>query len=339
MDIEKLVIFVVQHSFGKEELLKAINSYEIAGGKAAKKMRVAELKDVVVNAMTPEMAAELRTQYDTKFKFSYWDAKEFFDRVPSREQMEYLARHGRLTKVGSYCSYNSDYEYGLYSPESISQLTEEDFNCPARQDDITASAIVSQYGWTKRLIAKYLPEPAKTVPNPHYKSGPPMKLYYAGDVERIMESEEFQEELAQESTRSKAAKAAAKKGVATKKSKLMAEVREKIKEIKVTPVEDSELVDDTLAAKQSWYNYNASMRERYSYDDYRDAYSADAGTVRRWVVNYIRHNLTEYDENLYDMAGKVGCHEAYHVYRDAVLDVIASVYPKYAGECRRQKTA
>lgn len=60
-------------------------------------------------------------------------------------------------------------------------------------------------------------------------------------------------------------------------------------------------------------------------------------TIQRWVVNYIRHELTDYDEFLYEMRGHEGFHrEQYYRYQHAVLSRIGTVYPKYAAECRRQ---
>lgn len=59
-------------------------------------------------------------------------------------------------------------------------------------------------------------------------------------------------------------------------------------------------------------------------------------TIQRWVVNYIRHELTDYDEFLYEMRGHEGFHrEQYYRYQHAVLSRIGTVYPKYAAECRR----
>jgi hypothetical protein len=55
------------------------------------------------------------------------------------------------------------------------------------------------------------------------------------------------------------------------------------------------------------------------------------------MVNYVRHNLTNYEEELYYMSGKVGCHEEYYFYKDAVLDRISETYPELEDACRRQK--
>ena len=55
------------------------------------------------------------------------------------------------------------------------------------------------------------------------------------------------------------------------------------------------------------------------------------------MVNYIRLNLTSYDAVLYEMSGRVGCHDEYKRYKNAVLDKISSVYPYLSKECSVQK--
>ena len=127
----------------------------------------------------------------------------------------------------------------------------------------------------------------------------------------------------------------AQKAVETKKQKLHAEIEEKIKRIKVKRYDLKQVRGQTISDKQDWYDYQASMR---SYNcEYRCAKTADEATVRRWMVNYIRHNLTKYDDVLFDMSGRVGCHDEYDNYKEAVLDKIAEVYPELKQECEDQK--
>ena len=57
------------------------------------------------------------------------------------------------------------------------------------------------------------------------------------------------------------------------------------------------------------------------------------------MVNYIRHNLTEYDTHLEELAGQVGVSEAGRVIRRWVYAQIAACYPEYAEECMRQMSA
>ena len=40
-------------------------------------------------------------------------------------------------------------------------------------------------------------------------------------------------------------------------------------------------------------------------------YDISDEVLNRWMVNFIRHNLTEYDDVLYDAKGKVGIGDEY----------------------------
>lgn len=53
-------------------------------------------------------------------------------------------------------------------------------------------------------------------------------------------------------------------------------------------------------------------------------------------MNHIRHELTDYDADLYEGKGQVDIGEEYARYRGAVLDAIAVAYPMLAIECGRQ---
>ena len=164
-----------------------------------------------------------------------------------------------------------------------------------------------------------------------YRSGHPIKLWKEEDVLSIMETDAYIEAKAKADKR----RISCAKAVETKTNKLREECKKKIEAISVERIDIDLLEEKTLAAKQSWYDYQSSMRGQTWYD--RNAYEADQETVDRWIVNYIRHELTHYDKDLYSMSGKVGCHNAYSNYKEAVLDKIAKTYPEYADECERQK--
>lgn len=57
--------------------------------------------------------------------------------------------------------------------------------------------------------------------------------------------------------------------------------------------------------------------------------------LEQWMVNYVRHELTGYDEAWMSLGGKVpgGCAAVKH----AVLDKIAEMYPFLREACERQK--
>lgn len=180
-------------------------------------------------------------------------------------------------------------------------------------DYITQSAIISEYGWTKSLIEKFLPEPTLKR-NPRYSCAAPMKLWDREVVLSVMENENFKKAFEKAKNRKKGGEKAAN----TKYKKLMGEIEEKISNIKVKIISEESLEYNVLNTK-------------------RPLYAVDNATMARWTVNFIRHTLTEYDSDIYDMVGKVGCNDAYLSYKYAVFDAIAKAYPQYKNECERQK--
>ena len=177
-------------------------------------------------------------------------------------------------------------------------------------------------GFSKKLIEKLLSDPVLKR-NPYYYSGPPMKLFLIEEVEAAQKTIQYQEHMLKFEQRRKSAI----KAVETKRNKLMKEINEKIARIKVVKV--NHVHSKALLEKQLW----ESGFENYDFN----ASNANKETQGRWVVNYIRHNLTDYDRVLYGAKGKVGIKDAYRLYKSAVLDEIAKVYPEYTKECQRQK--
>lgn len=188
---------------------------------------------------------------------------------------------------------------------------------------------IKSFGFTDKMIQEMLSTPVLK-PNPIYKSASPMQLWKCEEVDSVMKSDDFLAHV----EKSKARKSGAKKAVETKRLKLQKEVDIKIQKILVEELPYKTLVQRTIQDKQSWYDYLNDLRGEYSP---RIASDVDNKTKERWMVNYIRHNLTSYDDTLYDMSGKVGCHDEYKRYKNAVLDKIASVYPYLSKECIAQK--
>ena len=58
--------------------------------------------------------------------------------------------------------------------------------------------------------------------------------------------------------------------------------------------------------------------------------------MKRWMVNYIRHNMVEYDLEIDDMKGKTGKSLLYYELHSGVLHNISDVYPELKDECLRQ---
>ena len=191
-------------------------------------------------------------------------------------------------------------------------------------DRITLTTVKGM-GFTDKLIRDLLPEP-ELKQNPHYKCASPMKLWEKSVVEKAMQTEIFINAQAQRQKR----KESAQKAVKTKTDNLIAQILKDIENISVKRLNMGDLHKRTLEAKQDYYDW------RYYDTYYHDAYEADEETQDRWMVNYIRHNLTSYDEELWNMSGKTGKGKAYLIYFEAVLHKIAEIYPELKDECESQ---
>lgn len=187
---------------------------------------------------------------------------------------------------------------------------------------ITLSTVKS-YGFTDKLIRELLPEPELVV-NPHYRSGPKMKLWDVNVVESAMKTEIFAVEMEKRNKR----KESAKKAVQTKTSRLQLQVDEFIKSVRISRVSIEKLRFAAIRDKQRWYDSNGI------YDKFAEY--ADDATVKRWMVNYIRHNMVEYDQEIDDMKGKTGKSLLYFELHNGVLHKISEVYPELEDECLRQ---
>lgn len=198
---------------------------------------------------------------------------------------------------------------------------------------ITLTELKKRYGITDKLVKEFFKDPDEYVTNPFYKNAAPMKLYNEKRINRIIKTKKFEKAFNESIKR----KDAARKAVQTKIEKTMSETKKKIKKIQVTvlDISDNELRNMAIKSYIEFKEYRDMMYDNY-YSDYYDAYNADSETIDRWTVNYIRHNLTEYDHELYNMAGSVGIHDAYTMYKEAVLKKIGKAYPNYKKECKRQ---
>jgi hypothetical protein len=215
---------------------------------------------------------------------------------------------------------------------------------------ITKSTVIKR-GWSDKLVAEFLGEPDREVPNPHYASGPPMKLYDEARVIRIEETEAFQTASASLKRHQAARTAGAAKAVATKQQKTLALVEKTV--ITVTVIERSELVRrarEHQRSRQAGREYRRALRgdvggSSGEHDDWYDDYVPTAEEraaqeeefEQRITVNYIRHQLTQYDEHCRRLVKLVGKEAGYRLLRSRVFVAIREAYPWLATECDRQE--
>lgn len=113
---------------------------------------------------------------------------------------------------------------------------------------ITQSRIIEEYGWTKSLISKFLPDPVLKA-NPHYRKAAPMRLWDEDTVKQVMTTSEFQDAMEKANKRKKSAS----KAVETKYSNMNHSVQLFIDSITIKVLSDEELKTKALKAKQEWY--------------------------------------------------------------------------------------
>lgn len=178
-------------------------------------------------------------------------------------------------------------------------------------------------GFTKKLIEEHLHEPLLK-DNPHYRMGPKMKLYLAKDVEKFMKTDIF---LNYQESRKNRVNAAIK-NANKRREENYRYIDDKISQITVKRVPLDELERLTIEAKVDWILWTRD--DFYGFDDLSDE------TLARWMINYIRHNLTNYDEILDNIKGKFGVEEAYIKYKKILMLKIKEVYPELFIETKEQ---
>ena len=177
-------------------------------------------------------------------------------------------------------------------------------------------------GWTEKTIKSLLSPPVPTQ-NPHYRKASPMLLWLETEVLVQEQTEEFKAAKAQKERRS----AAAKRSCQTRQQKLL----DYVAGIKFTVrfFDKATLKAITIRSKEEWHSYRGDW-------DF-DASTADDLTLQRWMVNFLRHNATDYESCIDDLFGMVGKQAAYELLKYNVLDEIAEKYPYLSVECRRQQ--
>lgn len=170
-------------------------------------------------------------------------------------------------------------------------------------------------GWTEKTIDELLPPP-KLKDNPHYKCASPMQLWEQKVVKQKERTKKFKESAEKKAKR----RESSLKAVATKTENTMSLLDTFSLEVEKIDLED--LREWTLNAKWNWY----MDTEQYERAD--SVNFADEETILRWEINFIRHNLSNYDEELDKLYGKVGKDIVYSKYRSQLMNKIFEVYPE-----------
>jgi DNA-binding transcriptional MerR regulator len=198
-----------------------------------------------------------------------------------------------------------------------------------KADMVCRSTAMSEFGLTKKQLAAL---PHKDVVNPRYRSGPKMRLYLRSDVERLAETITDEERKKRE-RRSEAAMKAAETRREQKREKLKKANSDLLEwassmQFAIPEIEKNVLIRRAVA------HHNERLRNQGL-----SAIEYETG-LESIIVNYIRHELTNYDDKLRGRGWHGGTRrgeiEAYAIIRERCLQQIADAYPWLANECEIQ---
>lgn len=191
------------------------------------------------------------------------------------------------------------------------------------------AAELRERGWSPSMIRALLDPPDRRAPNPVFRSAAPTRLY---EVERVVLAEETEAFTALRDRAERRSRAAL----------LAAERRrgDTLAALAAIPITVPVLPWDALTRKAVDHrNHRDAERARHRPDHIPDpalVADVDEPTLRRWAVNYLRHELTVYDGALEELSGRVGRAEATRLLRRRTYEAIARAYPRLADECGRQ---
>lgn len=182
-------------------------------------------------------------------------------------------------------------------------------------------------GLRNKLIAANIFVPTSQVPNQWGKGM--VKLISYANVLACYHDPRFQALKAEYVVHHEARKASAAKAVATK----LAQTRKQIADFDLTVkrVPFKKLYAKALNSRLAFLEELAIERGRFDLlTSYAELAQAPAEVQNRWVDNYIRHELTNYDEAEHLLAGMTGKNQMYvNELADKVTAEIQRVYPFY----------
>lgn len=187
------------------------------------------------------------------------------------------------------------------------------------------AARLRERGWTRTMVRDLLGEPDELRPNPAYRSAAPIRLWALDRVTAAEQDPAFAQRQATARKRAASADAAAGR----KRQELLAEVAR-------VPVRVP-LVDRERLTRRACASYNAMHGDRL--DHVPAAPGSDPQFLERITVNYLRHELSSYEDRLAGLFRKTGRAQASALIRERVYAAISQAYPDLAAECARQLAA
>lgn len=216
-------------------------------------------------------------------------------------------------------------------------------------DGFLSQAAVLERGWTKTMVVQLLGDPDKTAENSYYKKHP-VKLFAKTRVENAEATDLYKSMRKKKDRRAEALRAS----INLRRKETLAEMQSRIDAENVHPLPVAELL------KKAVKSYNKRKNDRACNSNYYYGYDAvrvepgdigllygrvrkndNAGAqrsefLRRIVVNYIRHSMSQYEANMDSPYRRIGAPQAREMAQRAIYGKIGEIYPYLSEECVRQ---
>ena len=193
--------------------------------------------------------------------------------------------------------------------------------------EFVSKSTLKSRGWTDKSIESFLKKPDKTTKNPYYTSASPMKLYLTS---RVLVAEQSGEYIAFQKVSNKR-KASSLKATQTKKKQLLQRIKEC--RIELERKSPTEVKQDAIV---SYNDFKEQMLWEREHEYTPATENSDDEFLNRITVNYLRHNLSNYDDQLAAIFGRVGVGDAYAILNEKIYAKIAETYPHLREETEKQ---
>ena len=184
------------------------------------------------------------------------------------------------------------------------------------------STLLSRKGWTEKAITLFLPVHDKEVQNPRFKKASPSKLYNLQKVEEIEKTDKFIFFTENNKKRLNGAL----KAVSTKRNNIIEYVNDI--EIVVPNIEKKELLSQSIVhynfIQADWFHNKGGWKKTEKPSIAQQ--DNDEDFLSRITLNYLRHELTCYEEELSNIFGKVGNDKAYEILKNRINSAIVEKY-------------
>ena len=177
---------------------------------------------------------------------------------------------------------------------------------------------LKERGWTQSKINSWLKEPDATIANPIYRSASPSKLFLIARVKRQEKNKRFIEWIDKSKSKRQKLSKTLKEVNANKRRELIMYINSL--NITIPKMSYSKLT------KLAIEHYNDLWHSRGRYEKVATALD-DRAFLNRICINMLRHEQEIYEEELYNLFGKIGKEEGYLILKEKVNSEICKIYP------------